>query len=182
MERNYINFFGRYLNKKDIVLVDTTYTPEYDEYVEYCECNDEFPESPNSADYWDYVAREREFTVENFWSIVNDTILNKEKFIVTGALGLWHGTPTIVPTVFDSFKEAVRKILSRDIEDFKMTLKADGSLDFEAYHHDGTNVLYIHRLSKKGLGGVKSAEERWEDPNPKDYWFKRFYIDEFDEI
>lgn len=183
VNENYISAFGHLINIKDILLLDSGWIPDYSDYVEWCEDNECKPAGKDSPDYWDYVTRERDTLLENFWAELKYAKqFNRygEKYMVTGHHQLWWGCPTIVPKVFNTLNDAMEEIVSGDIQDIRLTLMKDGSIEVQACHHDGTNVYYVHRLNKKGLQGVAAAENRWEDPEPKDWWFRRFYIDEIE--
>jgi len=168
---------GRYLNLFDVPIVDNTDIPDYEDYVEWCEDMDEEVYPDNSDQYWNWVYDCRETDWEDLWYSLKSSELNKETILVTGQLGLWNGRPTIVPQVFNGICEAIQKCLN-DMDYYRIFLQKDGSLEVQGIHHDGTNIFYLHRLNKKGLAAVEAADNRYEDYEPKNWWFKRFWIEE----
>ena len=188
-----------------VTLIDTYNNDglEYKDYLEFCEDNDIEPADEDSMDYYDWLNDTTNMYIDDFftnlvWSKIDYPVM------ITGDLGLWNGRPSIVPVRVDSsnyathytnFKgecvayhkahyeepsiwKAIKKCVSgRSIDDFKVRYN-DGVIEVDAMHHDGTNTFYIHKLSKKGLERAESFENRYEDYEPKDYWFSRIKYDE----
>lgn len=130
-------------NRKMITYLDT-YNHDgltYEDYKEFCEDNDITPEAEDSQDFYDWLAQETEFSVEDF----RDN-LKYAKFgpvSVSGRLGLWCGSPSIETTKFDNILDAFNACVS-DAWDVIVTLDK-GILTVQALHHDGRNVFTIHR-------------------------------------
>lgn len=177
VNENYAQAFGRLINVKDIMLFDSRRDIDKDEYEEYLECN-EMTEEDES--FYDYCNNTREEELEDFWANLKyDTKFNNEDFLITGHLGLWHGRPEIVPVKVYGLHDAISKC-AEDAWDIDVTLCKDGSIMVCGHHHDGTNVFFIRRLSQKGRKAVQAADDRWDDYEPKKWWFNRFYIDEIE--
>ena len=69
------------------------------------------------------------------------------KVVITGTLGLWNGTKTIVPKVKRDFDCALLACI--DNADYCTIYKEFSKIVVEATHHDGTNVFTLQFLTDK---------------------------------
>lgn len=164
--------------KKEIV--NTTYYDSmawmdysYEDYLEWCEEMDEEPAEDESSEFYDWCQRTNELDWDDFKANMKYSAYANVPCMITGALGLWWGRPTINPVKCNSIVEAVEKCIG-SCDDAEIKLE-DGHIEVLAKHHDGTNVFEIHILSKKGIERSECAERNWEDYNVKPYWFKNIY-------
>lgn len=122
--------------------LDTTRTPSYEEYIEWCELNETEPQGENSNDYWDYVDNTHELDCGDFWEN------HQYYWLVSGTLGLWFGTRDIYQTMFNSLEDAIKKCLG-DCND--AIIKKRGSVMYvTGLHHDGRNNFEIRALTDLG--------------------------------
>jgi hypothetical protein len=193
------------IEKACVTLIDT-YNNEgltYEDYVNDCKECDIEPESEASIAFSEWLGEMTSNHTEDFFDNMEWTKVDYP-VMITGELGLWNGRPSIVPVKMEStdfvtyytnwkgeriaydrghFKKpsllrAIQKCISgNSILDFKVRFN-DGVIEVDAMHHDGTNRFYIRKLSVKGLMRAKSFENRYEDYEPKDYWFSRIKYDE----
>lgn len=97
----------------------------------------------------------REYYAED----INDLIANMQyakdkdgnnlcgvKVVVTGTLGLWSGTKTIIPKVKRDFETALWACI--DNADYCTIYKEYSKIVIKATHHDGTNVFALQFLSE----------------------------------
>ena len=175
--------------RKNFTLIDTTDMGlEYKDYVEFCEINEITPEPENSNDYWDWIGEETNRYIEDFFENLRYVKYDKP-VIITGTLGLWNGRKEIYPMAMmsedyyqtkdgkwrykhPSIERAVRKCIN-GMDDFKVEL-SEGEIVVHGYHHDGTNILTIHSVSKKGEISLNNALEKGKQLEPKDYWYGKF--------
>ena len=154
-------------------LIDTSHIPTYEEYVEDCSLNNVEPQGENSSDYWGFVSQCYEYDFDDFKSNLSYSKEANVPVLVTGKLGLWDGTHTIVPVRVENLVSAIQKC-ANSADNIKV--EADcGVIHVYAYHHDGTNKFDIYKLSKKGLkvtgnwyNGTSETEE------VKKYWISKF--------
>ena len=177
------------MSKKIYTLLDTTEMFEYADYVEFCEANEITPEPENSKGYWDWVSEERSCNVDDFMLNLRHVKINDEPVIITGTLELWNGTREIYPMLVESsdyekcndgtweyknpaIKKAIEKCMN-GMDDVKVEY-ANGEIVVHGYHHDGTNIFTIHKLSKKGKRTAFNANEKGKQIDPKPYMFGKF--------
>jgi hypothetical protein len=161
------------MSKKQITLIDTYNSGlEYKDYVEYCELNEITPEPEGSNDYYEWEAEENQRYVEDFFENLRYVKFDTP-VIITGSLGLWNGRKEIYPLVVESTEKpslynAVMKCIN-GMDDFKVEL-SEGEIVVHGYHHDGTNIFTISKLSKKGIDPVLRAVEDGKHLQIKNYW------------
>ena len=161
------------MSKKQITLIDTYNSGlEYKDYVEYCELNEITPEPEGSDDYYEWEAEENQRCVEDFFENLRYVKFDTP-VIITGSLGLWNGRKEIYPMVVESTDKpslynAVQKCIN-GMDDFKVEL-SEGEIVVHGYHHDGTNIFTISKLSKKGIDPVLRAVEDGKHLQIKNYW------------
>lgn len=178
------------MSKKIFTLLDTTVTSfKYTDYVDFCEVNEITPEPENSDDYWNWVSEERQRNVDDFLLNLQYAKINDEPVMITGSLGLWNGTREIYPMLVEgsdyekgnngewkyknpAIKKAVEKCMN-GMDDVKVEY-ANGEIVVYGYHHDGTNIFTINKLSKKGINVVLNAKEKGKTIDPKPYMFGKF--------
>ena len=177
------------MSKKIFTLLDTTEMLEYADYVNFCEANEITPEPENSDDYWNWVSEERQHNVEDFLLNLQYAKINEEPVMITGSLGLCDGRREIYPMLVKgseyekrnngewkyknpAIKNAIEKCMN-GMDDVKVEY-ANGDIVVHGYHHDGTNIFTIHKLSKKGMKIVLNAEENGKTIDPKPYMFGKF--------
>ena len=68
------------------------------------------------------------------------------KVVISGTLGLWSGTKTIVPKVKKDFETALWACI--DNADYCKVYKEFSKIIIEATHHDGTNVFTLQFLTE----------------------------------
>lgn len=184
--------------KKEFVIYDSTENFPYEDYLEFCKCNCIEPAPEDSSEYLEWVYQ----TNENYY---NDLMANLSytkidyPLMIVGHLGLWDGNHDIIPVPVrstgygrkfhlcdyvgyevPSMKAAIKKCCEgRSIGDVDVHYE-DGAIKVCAHHHDGCNVFYIRKLSKKGIKGLTAAENRGEDCNPKEWWFSKIKNKEID--
>ena len=148
----------------------------YEEYKEMCEeCGWECHEE-GSTGYWRDMAELTESDWDAFKGNMEYSKYKGQPCMITGALGLWNGHPTIVPVKCDDIMEAIEKCLDNNYSfEYEILLK-DGHIEVNVSHHDGTNCFEIHLLSKKGIKESSRPIYEWEkDYEPKRWWFKNIY-------
>lgn len=74
--------------------------------------------------------------------------------VITGRLGLWNGSPEIVPTVCKTMVDAIYKCVNT-CDEFRISQHASAII-VEGFHHDGTNRFEIHVLNEKGCNADES--------------------------
>ena len=107
----------------------------------------------------DYMNGLIETDMEDFIDLLNymeDKSPYITKCVVTGTLGLWNGTHTIVPTLIDNLGTAIRQCLT-DANYFTVTVK-DNKIHVTAHHHDGTNNFDIVLLNSEDYDHVNELE------------------------
>lgn len=184
--------------RKEFVLYDSREEFEYEAYVEFCEINGIEPDVEGSDDYWDWVCQTRNDYYDDMMTNLSWTKIDYPLMIV-GDLGLWDGRHSIVPVpiVSEGYGRKFRAsdYVGYDVPSMKAAIKkcceGRGTLDVDvhyedglikvcAHHHDGCNVFYIRKLSKKGIKGMQAAANKHEDCNPKEWWFCKIKRDEID--
>lgn len=135
---------------KEIILCDTTYTPSYDEYKEWCEMVEVEPQSEGSDAYWRFVYDTQSDEWEDFLMNIKHCELNDSKWVVSGVLHLWHGVQDILPLMFDSLLEAVCACYGSSINDIKV-VKRDDDIVVKCSHHNGQNRFYLNALTDLGI-------------------------------
>ena len=177
------------MSKKIFTLLDTTETLEYADYIDFCEANEITPEPEDSSDYWNWVNEERSRDIDDFLTNLRYAKINEEPVLITGSLGLWNGRKEIYPMLIESSEyeqrkdgswkyknpaimKAIQKCMN-GMDDVKVEY-ANGEIVVHGYHHDGTNIFTIHKLSTKGKRTVFNANKKGKQIDPKPYMFGSF--------
>lgn len=184
--------------KKEFVIYDSMEELPYEDYVEFCKDNNIEPALEDSVEYWKWVRQLRNDYYDDLMANLSWTKIDYPLMIV-GDLGLWDGRHSIVPIPvhstgygkkfhdcdyvgyeIPSMKAAIKKCCEgNSILDVDVHYE-DGVIKVCAHHHDGCNVFYIRKLSKKGIKGMTAAENRHEDCIPKEWWFSKIKVEEID--
>lgn len=124
-----------------------------------CEANGwEVPEE-GSTEWYDILRLRDESDNEWFWDQVKEYDRKASRRVyITGTLGLWWGHPDIKPVECDSLESALRRCISRSIQDIKAEEDERGRFFFSCYHHDGTNSF---ELSGPKGGALRFAGVMW---------------------
>ncbi len=132
------------------------------DYIAFCD----------SDDYWDWVSESSQIDYDDFFGNLKYAKAEKEGYyMITFNLGLWNGNKIgYVGKIYDSLSEAIKDALnsSRDYWDYKIAFE-NGDVVVYGYHHDGTNIMTIKRLSKHGERNLLFKEE----PNFEKYVEKK---------
>lgn len=135
-------------NKTTKVLYLDTYNVDeqysYNDYVENCEDNGVKPSEEGSHEYYEWLQRQRQYDIDDFWD--NLKYADFGKCEVSGTLGLWWGHPDIEAKRFDSLYKAV-SACAESAWDLIVYLEK-GILYVDAMHHDGTNSFTIKPMIK----------------------------------
>lgn len=161
------------MSKKQFTLVDTYDSGlTYADYVDFCEANEITPAPEDSNDYYEWESDETQRLAEDFFENLRYVKFDTP-VIITGSLGLWNGRKEIYPMVVESTDKpslynAVMKCVN-GMDDFKVEL-SEGEIVVHGYHHDGTNIFTISKLSKKGIDPVLRAASEGKHLQIKNYW------------
>lgn len=136
-----------------VVLCDTTYIPDYEEYKEYCEANGCEPQSEDSQDYWYYVSEICSMKYNDFISDMENSTQANKPCLLTGSCGLWNGRHEIIPYKFGDALSAVKRAYG-SCDDLKVK-QEDGIIKVEVLHHDGSNFFEIRPLTEYGKKMLK---------------------------
>lgn len=132
------------------LLCDTTITPSYEDYIEWCEMNEKKPQEEDSEDYFDYVHEIQRLEYDDLMENLNfSAIDNQYYWIVTGSVGLWYGRRDVGKNVVNSLSDAIRLCTSH--ADDSIITKRGSVIYVKALHHDGRNYLEIRALTDKGI-------------------------------
>lgn len=191
--------------KKVVGLIDTyNHGFTYNDYVDFCECNEIEADDENSNDYYEWLSEEISRQIEDFFDNLSYGSVDYP-LLITGTLGLWDGKKTIYPVKMESsdwatkykkhdgtycdytrphflnpsIKNAIKKCINgNSIEDFGVRFD-NGIIEVDAMHHDGTNTFYIRKLSKRGLKKVEYYENNYiHDYKVEDWFFNKIKLDE----
>lgn len=146
------------MNKKEFTLIESSLTGmsnsyTYENYVEYCKETEQEAGEKDSQDYWDWVCWMTELDYDDFFD--NLKFSKEEKggghYIITADLGRWNGRRSgYKKEIFDSISKAIKCALNcSDYLDYKVAFE-NGVVVVYGYHHDGTDIMYIRKLSKHG--------------------------------
>lgn len=174
-------------NKKETTLIGTNYCTDsynYAMYVEWCNVNEIKPAGEDSQDYWDWVSEEERTEYDDFFGNLSYSKADKEirHYVITFDLGLWYGhNKGYVEKTFETLSEAIKEAInsSRDYQDYKVTYK-NGRIYVYGLHHDGTNIMEIMLLSKKGERALvyRKSEPDWERAIENEKNFKRLKLND----
>jgi hypothetical protein len=173
------------MSKNQVTLLDTTELGlEYSDYVDYCAANEITPEPEESNSYYEWLSEERCHLIEDFLENLRYIKNDSAAVVITGSLGLWNGRKEIYPMFMESddyqtnngkgryMNPAIRKAILKCItgmDDFKVEL-AQGEIVVHGYHHDGTNIFSIIKLTPRGIGYAQRAKEKGKHIEPKIEW------------
>lgn len=148
----------------------------YEEYKEMCEDCGWTCHKEDSPGYWEDMAELAENEWGDFEANMEYSKFKGQPCMITGTLGLWHGTPTIIPVLCDDIMAAIKRCLDCNYQiEYTIELK-DGHINVNVSHHDGTNCFEIWLLSEKGKREVQRPMYQWQkDYEPKRWWFKNIY-------
>lgn len=157
-----------------VLLTTTTYDyNSYNEYLEFCELNYVNPFSEDSDEFYEWVSEMNQVALEDYWNLLDEKDAYGDHYLVTGTLGLWHGTVTIIPKSFDCIVDAVKACVSgSSIEDYDVVLDDNGVISVKSCHHDGTNNFEIRKFTEEGYDEYENAD--YENGNAVDVderWF-----------
>jgi hypothetical protein len=174
-------------NKKERTLIGSNYCTDfynYTMYVEWCEANEIEPAEKDSQEYYDWVSDEECIDYDDFFTNLSYSKADKEirHYVITFDLGLWDGHHKgYVEKTFETLSEAIKEALnsSRDYQDYKVTYE-NGRVYVHGLHHDGTNILEIRLLSKKGESALvyRKSEPDWERAIENERNFKRLKLED----
>ena len=164
-----------------VILYQSDREVSMDEIKEHCEVNDiEVPEEGDSR-YWNLVGDFHTWDYEDLESNLKASKKLPGLIVITGELGLWDGTHTIIPVMMDMAADPMKVIQKFTLNSqFEMTIGYDKEgLFVTVHHHDGTNRFHIkevttagqHYLERCKRHGVESdilSEEKFT--KPIDYW------------
>lgn len=151
------------------VLFDSFEDISRDYIEEFCACNDMNVPAEGSIDEYNIKSEIRTMDEEDLVVFIED--IEEGPVLITGRLGLWNSSPTIVPKRYDTVIEAIRACVD-NMDGYKVSYE-NGILYVDAYHHDGCNTFEIHKLSKQGRN---LTEDTFYNREPKNYWFGKFYL------
>lgn len=146
------------MNKKKFTLIESSLTGmdnaySYENYVEYCHETEQEPDSKDSSGYWDWVHDMSELDYDDFFENLKYSKEEKENghYMITADLGRWNGRRIgYKDKIFNSISEAIKDALScSDYWDYKIEFD-NGVVVVYGYHHDGTDIMYVRKLSKHG--------------------------------
>lgn len=158
-------------NENEILLYSTDpddYSLSREEYRECCELEDD--EEIEDSSYYGWVDACMESYTDDFFAGCNNKFDNCE-VMIEGTLGLWNGNHAIWPVYVEgderesSVTKAILKCgnVSGDTTMNVRLVKDQGVIRCEVSHHDGTNVLYIKKLTKEGERMARYIEMYGED-------------------
>lgn len=76
--------------------------------------------------------------------------------VITGTLGMWHGTRTIEPIREDRLDSAFNRCAD-NMNKVELYYN-NGIIEIDAYHHDGCNHFSIYQLNSKGVNAGDRAD------------------------
>lgn len=133
---------------KEQILLDTTFIPEYDEYVAHCEINEIEPQAEDSNDYWNFVSEMQSLWVDDLQTNIKFSKSLPSYWVISGSLGLWYGVRDIEQVLCYGLWDALQKCFG-SCDD--VIVKKRGSVIYvSGMHHDGTNHFQIQGLTNLG--------------------------------
>lgn len=157
------------------VLCDTTRDVSYDEYLDYCELNEEEPQGEESNDFYEFRAKAQNWEWDDFMEQLPYMYYTDWPWLITGSIGRWNGRYDVYPTMEKSLEDAIRSCIGRDTMDVK--IKREGhTIIVIGHHHDGTNYFELHALTDKGAerferhGEVSLSNRENVQKLPKELW------------
>lgn len=139
----------------------------YDDYLEWCDMNNIEPAEEDSYEYWDWVYEEVNETIDCDLMNMEYAKIKDRTFVITGAVQLWNGRPTIKPTFVRGLVDTVRKMSGSGDRHFLIELDTKkGIITCRQWSHDdptGNTMLEARMLNKNGEKWLAAAEERYEE-------------------
>lgn len=151
----------------------------YEDYVEYCECNDYEPADEGSHEFFDWQLEECQRNVEcDLDNIKFCSHYKNTPYVITGSLGLWDGRPSIHPVKVTGLYEAIVKCWGNCDDCMVEINNKTGVVSVYAYHHDGTNCFEIRELQERYIDAYEKALDVYEYGcaetfEVKNGWFKK---------
>lgn len=149
----------------------TTYVDDEltrEDYEESCEISGITPGDDNAFEEW--KREEADITWDDDMSNL-ESVLNDVDFVITGKVGRWDGSRTILPVRITGLKNAINKCISDCHNDVEVKLNTKtGIIEFYGHHHDATDCFEIHKLSKNGLKWWKEDDSAFLC---NEHWFKK---------
>lgn len=166
--------------KVEYTILTTDNGLTYEDYIDWCECNETEPKGRNSEEYFDFLYETDAMYYEDDRIDLKYSKLNERSFIIDGSLGLWDGRREIKPVICNGLLNAIDKCIgSCDAVDVKLNTK-DGVIYVKAPHHDGTNCFTLRLLNKNGEKWAETQKDCYnciEDYN-NHWWSKIKSIEE----
>ena len=138
----------------------------YEEYKEWCEINNIKPSEKNSGDFWDWANDNIELNVECDLDNMTYSKIKDRMFVITGAVQLWNGRPTIKPTFVRGLVDTVKSMSGNGDCHFQIELDVKkGIITARQWSHDdptGNTRLEARMLNKNGEKWLAAAKERYE--------------------
>ena len=164
-----------------VILYQSDRDVSMEEIKELCEVNEiEVPVEGDSR-YWEMVGDFRSWDYDDFEATLKTSKKLPGLIVITGELGLWDGTHTIIPVMMDMAADPMKVFRKFALaSDFEMRIGYDKEgLFVTVHHHDGTNRFHIKEVTTAGQRylercerhGVESdilSEEKFT--KPIDYW------------
>lgn len=122
-----------------------------DAYLDHCDANGIDVEDEVPMEFIQNMLDDDWFDL--FDNLLDSNIYNDE-CVVIGSLGLWHGRKQIVPTREKTLMDAIKNCCRGC--DYNRIDIVDGHIEVTSVHHDGTNVLEIHVLNKRGRNTMEA--------------------------
>lgn len=149
----------------------------YDDYLEWCETNDIEPAEKDSTEYWNWVYDEVEETISCDLDNMEYSKIKDRTFLISGKIGLWHGTPTIKPIVVKGLVNAVKKVWGEGDRHFTIELDTEaGYMTSRISSHDdpcGNTRLEVRMLNRNGEKWAEAADDRGDDIEFNNRWWSK---------
>ena len=139
----------------------------YNDYLECCEDNGVEPAGEGSSEYWDWVYEEVDNTIDCDLKNMEYSKIKDRLFVITGAVQLWDGRPTIKPVFMRGLVDVIKKIWGSGERHFLIELDTKkGIITSRLWSHDdpmGSTHLEVRMLNKNGEKWFAAAEERGDE-------------------
>ena len=160
-------------NKKHVLLSNDIFNYTYQDYIDWCdECDipedERFGEDEDGGhlfNEWrhEQVEQDIDCDLDNMaYSNIKDRM-----FVITGAIQLWNGRPTIKPVFMRGLVDVIKKIWGSGDRHFLIELDTKkGIITSRLWSHDdpmGNTRLEVRMLNKNGEKWLAAAEERGDE-------------------
>lgn len=139
----------------------------YDDYLEWCDMNNIEPAEKDSSEYWNWVYEEVDNTIDCDLMNMEYSKIKDRLFVITGAVQLWNGRPTIKPVFMRGLVDVIKKVWGRGDRHFLIELDTkEGIITSRLWSHDdpmGGTRFEVRMLNKNGEKWYAAAEERGEE-------------------